>query len=229
MGRRKSTSLCRGAIETIAIAGITIVPTSHRHIVDRWPSPRRLYILAAMSDPAAGRRLGALIRKFRRARALSFRGALAVVRAFGWIAIIRLGVRFLHYPALVAWLDRGLPRGGPAEGTAAVIVKRSVTAVDIAARNSWPRPKCLARSLALRRMLRAAGIPAEMKIGVARPGDGFEAHAWVEVEGRVVNDAPDIATRFRPLEAAADLLRLRLRDVASRRFDRCPTQMENRP
>jgi hypothetical protein len=36
--------------------------------------------------------------------------------------------------------------------------------------------------------LRRYGIPAQMMIGVQKIP--FRAHAWVEVEGRIVNDKP---------------------------------------
>lgn len=168
-----------------------------------------------MPTSGAERRFVTLARKLRRARHFSVREALDVARAFGWIALIRVGVHVLPYPTLLRYLDRGLP--APVAGwqeDARMPVLRLAKAVDIAERNTWPRPKCLARSLALMRMLRAIGIPAEVKIGVARPGGGFEAHAWVELEGLVVNDAPDISSRFRPLEQAAELARLKLSDVA---------------
>ena len=168
-----------------------------------------------MPTPSAEGRLSTIARKLRRARHLSAREALDVARAFGWIALIRVGVHVLPYPTLLRYLDRGLP--APVAGwqdDARSPVLRLAKAMDIAERNSRPRPKCLARSLALMRMLRAIGIPAEVKIGVARPNGGFEAHAWVELEGQVVNDAPDITSRFRTLEQAAELARLKLSDVA---------------
>jgi len=43
------------------------------------------------------------------------------------------------------------------------------------------------------------GVPAELRIGV-RTQEGFSAHAWVEVGGQPVNDAPDVAERFAPFD-----------------------------
>lgn len=64
------------------------------------------------------------------------------------------------------------------------------------------RPRCLVRSLVLWSVLRRRGIPAELRLGVARAG-GFAAHAWVEVDGTAVNDAPDVAARYAPFAQAA--------------------------
>ena len=47
---------------------------------------------------------------------------------------------------------------------------------------------CLQRSAATACLLRKSGIPARMIIGVRRMP--FKAHAWVEVNGNVVNDKP---------------------------------------
>lgn len=45
---------------------------------------------------------------------------------------------------------------------------------------------CLQRSAATACLLKRHGIPAQMVIGAQQLP--FKAHAWVEVEGRVVND-----------------------------------------
>jgi hypothetical protein len=49
-------------------------------------------------------------------------------------------------------------------------------------------------------MLNERGVPAEMRIGVGRdrPDEALLFHAWVEVDGQVVNDSADIADRFAP-------------------------------
>jgi hypothetical protein len=47
---------------------------------------------------------------------------------------------------------------------------------------------CLQRSAATTCLLRKSGIPARMIIGARRMP--FKAHAWVEVNGNVVNDKP---------------------------------------
>ena len=48
---------------------------------------------------------------------------------------------------------------------------------------------CLDRSLALHRMLRASGIEATLRIGVAKHEDrSLAAHAWVEHHGRLLLD-----------------------------------------
>ncbi len=71
-------------------------------------------------------------------------------------------------------------------------------AVELAC--SWypKRVKCLQRSFATAYLLRRSGIRAEFVVGgIKLP---FEEHAWIEVEGRVVNDKPTFVSRFRIFE-----------------------------
>ena len=62
------------------------------------------------------------------------------------------------------------------------------------------RPQCLARSLALSRMLSAHGIPGGVvRVGVRRNDGEFLAHAWVELGGEVLGDADEHVGTFVPL------------------------------
>ena len=66
-------------------------------------------------------------------------------------------------------------------------------AVRAAARRV-PKAACLTQALALESLLADAGIRAEVRIGVARRADGsFEAHAWLEHDGRIlIGGVPDM-------------------------------------
>ncbi len=61
-------------------------------------------------------------------------------------------------------------------------------------RHAW----CLERSAATACLLRLAGHPAEMVIGVHRMP--FRAHAWVELEGDVINDLETVKTTYTELD-----------------------------
>lgn len=60
------------------------------------------------------------------------------------------------------------------------------SAVDLACIWYWKQVLCLQRSAATVCLLRDHGVPAQLVIGAQHMP--FQAHAWVEVEGRVVND-----------------------------------------
>jgi len=53
---------------------------------------------------------------------------------------------------------------------------------------------CLQRSATATKLLRRHGIPAQMVIGAKRMP--LRAHAWVELEGRVINDKPEVQADY---------------------------------
>ena len=65
-------------------------------------------------------------------------------------------------------------------------VERICAAVDMACIWYWKRVLCLQRSAATTCLLKQYGVPAQMVIGAQLTP--FIAHAWVEVDGHVVND-----------------------------------------
>jgi hypothetical protein len=65
-------------------------------------------------------------------------------------------------------------------------VEHICSAVDMACIWYWKEALCLQRSAATSCLLKSHGISAQMVIGAQQLP--FRAHAWVEVNGRVVND-----------------------------------------
>lgn len=65
---------------------------------------------------------------------------------------------------------------------------------------SWLPGNCLSRSLALHYLLQAAGHDSNLRLGVSLADGAFAAHAWVELDGRVLNDRQDVTSRYAPLE-----------------------------
>jgi hypothetical protein len=71
-------------------------------------------------------------------------------------------------------------------------------AVDLACVFYLKRALCLQRSAATAVLLRRHGWRAEMVVGAQMLP--FMSHAWVEIDGRVVNDKPYMAEIFQVLE-----------------------------
>lgn len=71
-------------------------------------------------------------------------------------------------------------------------------AIDYGCVFYFKRVLCLQRSAATALLLRRHGWAAELVIGVQLLP--FYSHAWVEVEGRVVNDKPYVVDKFEVLE-----------------------------
>jgi Transglutaminase-like superfamily len=79
-----------------------------------------------------------------------------------------------------------------------VAVSDGVWAVDEACVWYLKRAACLQRSAVTAWLLRRHGVPAHVVIGY-RPIP-FESHAWVEVDGKVVNDRPQYQKFFTVIE-----------------------------
>jgi hypothetical protein len=74
------------------------------------------------------------------------------------------------------------------------VLSRICAAVALAACFYWKPILCMQRAAVTTRLLRRYGIPASLVIGY-RPSPFF-SHAWVEVDGNVVNDSPVFQTRL---------------------------------
>ena len=75
-----------------------------------------------------------------------------------------------------------------------------VTAAFQAARHFFPATdQCLARSIAMKRVLASQGCHADLVIGVALP---FSAHAWVQFGDEVLTDPLDLVEPYTPILVA---------------------------
>src|ERR1700761_8373913 len=78
------------------------------------------------------------------------------------------------------------------------VAERINFAFDMACIWYWKEALCLQRSAAITCLLRNYGVPAQMVVGGQQMP--FKAHAWVEVQGRVVNDKPYTAELYAVLD-----------------------------
>ena len=77
-------------------------------------------------------------------------------------------------------------------------IQKVCSAVDLACIWYWKEVLCLQRSAAATCLLRGSGVSAQMIIGAQKLP--FRAHAWVEVDGHVVNDKPYMREMYAVLE-----------------------------
>jgi len=82
--------------------------------------------------------------------------------------------------------------------------RRTVSLVQMAARHTFGNPTCLPQSLVCWTLLRRQGIDGDLRIGTRKNGVEFEAHAWVEYKGHVLNDRPDVRQRFTTFNQTID-------------------------
>ncbi len=113
---------------------------------------------------------------------------------------IALGVRLLGFERMRRLLEGPILRGCQAndpDARAETIARM----VAIAGRRIPFRASCLPRSLLISRLLRREGIDSALRIGVAREGRPFRAHAWVEVHGRPLGEDALARDRFAAFDA----------------------------
>jgi hypothetical protein len=139
---------------------------------------------------------GGLAHKLRTAGRLGPADLSLIAQA--WLALLwaDISVSLLPY----AWWRGRLRRATSGEpGSAESLDRALFQAFGIALRNHIRPMNCLRRGLALHRLLVRRGVASRLVIGVRRPEDRLEAHAWIESAGRVLGDRPDVATLYTPL------------------------------
>ena len=78
--------------------------------------------------------------------------------------------------------------------------RRIAQLIAAAAKEGIVHGKCLEQSIVLWWLLLRRHAPAELRIGARQSEKGFEAHAWVEVQGNVVNDTEDVLSDYVPFK-----------------------------
>ena len=110
---------------------------------------------------------------------------LLTLRAYSLLVVFELYLKRGNFEALYRKV-RTFPVARKTSESEAI--ETICSAVDMACIWYPKEVLCLQRSAATACFLRKSGIPARMIIGARRMP--FKAHAWVEVNGDVVNDKP---------------------------------------
>lgn len=129
------------------------------------------------------------------------------VRALAAVARTDLALRTVGYQRSVTRAERGAPAARQATVSEIQRARQLARAVEAAARVYPLHAECLHRAVTLHRLLRHAGLPAAMRIGVRRVEGALNAHAWVELGGEVVSDPPGSVESYVPLAPASSAAR----------------------
>lgn len=143
----------------------------------------------------AFRRRHALASSWRR---LSGRERREFVAFAAIIPIITLALHTIGFRRTQAALAASIRRR-PAGRTDARDV--AVRGLQRARRYAPYRGNCLPQSLALWWRLRRQGLQAEFCLGARLDAGELAAHAWVEADGRALNDSPTVRDRFAAFES----------------------------
>ena len=111
------------------------------------------------------------------------------MRASVLLPLISMSLRWRGFRKTKALLQRFLPASyGYKIPDAQKDARLTAEMVRAAGRNGIDRPSCLEMSLTLWWLLARQGIASDLRVGVRKEEGKFEAHAWVECEGEVLND-----------------------------------------
>ena len=123
-----------------------------------------------------------------------------IVAAAGLLAAIRVGLWLLPFRSVHGAIRTLGHRSRVRNERGTLPVERIVWAVG-AADQLVPWTTCLVRALAAQALLARRGHASQLRLGVAGgSGRTFEAHAWLERDGRVLIGGP-VEPRYVPLPA----------------------------
>ncbi|HLZ50909.1 MAG TPA: lasso peptide biosynthesis B2 protein [Candidatus Acidoferrum sp.] len=125
------------------------------------------------------------------------------LRASLLLPLISLSLRWRGFRGTQAFLRKFLSHphnpGGDSPQERIPLTERMVRA---ASRRTWPRATCLEESLTLWWLLGRQGIGTELRVGVRKEGEKFEAHAWVEHNGAALNEPAAQHLHYAAFDAA---------------------------
>jgi hypothetical protein len=127
-----------------------------------------------------------MLRVVRRFCAISGTERLLILRALCLVVGVRLGLSLLPSRVLLRHVNRQLGSASPKRLRAGLSSDQIAWAISAASRRV-PRATCLTQALAAQLLLAYYGHQSRLHLGVARGEQGeFQAHAWLEVDGRIV-------------------------------------------
>ncbi len=143
--------------------------------------------------------------KWRRFRNRSPEDRILILRAALILPLTEIGLRvfgFRRWSKLVEKLSKTAKVRQPLPEQmvrdAALRAMRAVRTVEL---HGPIAANCLERSMALWWLLRREGAAGELHIGARKERGRFEAHAWVEIGGQVLNDVAEVHQHYARFDA----------------------------
>ena len=142
--------------------------------------------------------------QLRRFSALERPAQNAFLRALALLPLVTLSLRWRGFRATQSSLNLLLSiarseSSADIDSNDTAIATRMVNAAD---RHGLVHPSCLAKSLTLWWLLARQRIPAQLRIGIRKEAEEFEAHAWVECDGAALNEPDEHHKHYAAFDAA---------------------------
>lgn len=145
-----------------------------------------------------------MLEKLRRFNALDRPARKLFLQALALLPLVSLSLRWRGLRATEAALQKILANCSPEQNPDLVNQRIALTAhmVNAADRHGWVHPSCLAKSLTLWWLLGRRGITSDLRIGIRKEKEKFEAHAWVERAGMALNEPEERHCHYAAFDAA---------------------------
>jgi Transglutaminase-like superfamily len=108
------------------------------------------------------------------------------------LPVVELSLRCVGARRTTSWLSRAIKPRAIHPPTAAELQQadRLAQLAAIAGRRGLLEARCLSQAMLLTALLRRRGLDAVLQVGVRRDAGQFDAHAWVELDGHTLAQAP---------------------------------------
>jgi hypothetical protein len=130
-----------------------------------------------------------------------------LLRALVWLPATAAGVRLLGHKRWSAISAFVFPLAKVCSSPREETIRAAVAMLNLASARGIHAGNCLTRSEVLCALLRRGGVPCTLRIGARVASGSFAAHAWVECDGAVLNDASEVVGRFTPFDDSSTMRR----------------------
>lgn len=118
--------------------------------------------------------------------------AIGVTWILLWICGVQRLRRMLTY----------LAKAGSGEKARTVSAEMLTRIISAAARHAPIKGTCLSQALATEALFLHYGYDPVVRLGVMRRNGNFQAHAWVELDNRIIIGGPAMVQEYTPLSSA---------------------------
>lgn len=140
--------------------------------------------------------------RFRRFRELDRLARENFLRAWVMLPLVALSLRWRGFRATQGSLRLLTQNSTQSPSNAIKVAAISARMVNAADRYGVVHPSCLAKALTLWWLLARQGIAGDLRIGIRKHNEKFEAHAWVEHQGAALNEPEEHHRHYSAFDAA---------------------------
>lgn len=142
--------------------------------------------------------------KLRRFSSLERDAQKLFLRAMVILPMVALSLRWRGFRATQDILQKSISSRIPELDPGLATKHLALTAhmVNAADRHGLVHTSCLAKSMALWWLLGCQGISSELRIGIRKENEKFKAHAWVERDGKTLNEPEEHHHHYAAFDAA---------------------------